>query len=334
MVTETGLVKVLEFGLAKLIEPQAPDPSQPTQTLRADAATEEGQILGTAAYMATEQVEGKKVDARTDVFAFGILLYEMLTGKRVFERPSRISTLSAVLQEQPPAITDPAIPAELLRVVTRCLRKEPESRYQTMRDVRNALDEIREDSESRRLTAPVALPAKPGSQRSLVLVGTAVAAGLAALAGFATWNRTHKEPASTQLQLRAITSDSGSNIWPTISRDGKLVAYASNRGGQNNLDIWLQPLTEGAQAIRLTRDDADDTEPDFSPDGGLIVFRSARNGGGLYVTPTYGGEARLLVRGGYYPRFSPDGKTVVYSSGCHSLFDSAFGMAGCRTTKR
>src|SRR5882672_8567086 len=91
------------------------------------------------------------------------------------------------------------------------------------------------------------------------------------------------------------------------SPDGKLVAYASDRAGEGNLDIWVHPLTQGARPIRLTNDPSDDLDPSFSPDGGQIVFHSRRADGGIYLVPSLGGDERLLVRGGYFPRFSTSG---------------------------
>jgi Tol biopolymer transport system component len=119
-----------------------------------------------------------------------------------------------------------------------------------------------------------------------------------------------------------LTADSGLSTTPAISPDGKLVAYSSDRAGEGNLDIWVQPLTEGARPIRLTKDPSDDLDPSFSPDGGQIAFHSRRGDGGIYLVPSLGGDERLLVRGGYYPRFSPDGQWIAYSTSNDDLRES------------
>src|SRR5438552_3450810 len=125
-----------------------------------------------------------------------------------------------------------------------------------------------------------------------------------------------------ELHLRPLTADSGLSTTPAISMDGKLVAYASDRAGEGNLDIWVQPLTQGARPIRITKDPSDDLDPSFSPDGGQIVFHSRRADGGIFLVPSLGGDERLLVRGGYFPRFSPDGQWIAYSSSDNGLKES------------
>jgi Tol biopolymer transport system component len=111
-----------------------------------------------------------------------------------------------------------------------------------------------------------------------------------------------------------LTSDSGLSFEPAISRDGKLVVYASDRAGEGNLDIWVRQLPDG-YPVRVTNDKADDREPDFSPDGSKIVFRSDRGGGGLYIMSPFGAGLRKIVDGGRSPHFSPDGKWIVYWTG-------------------
>ena len=144
-----------------------------------------------------------------------------------------------------------------------------------------------------------------------------IALALVALlgAGGATlWWRLGPTPAQVEWKLRPLTADSGLTTTPAISADGRLAAYASDRASNGtNLDLWVQPLSEGSQPIRLTQNPADDMNPSFSPDGGQIAFFSSRDGGGIYVIPAFGGQERLLVRGGRYPRFSPDGRWVAYS---------------------
>ena len=151
MVTAERRVKVLDFGLAKIAE-SAGDAAGETV---AATVTAEGKILGTIAYMSPEQAEGKTVDARSDVFSLGVLLYEMATGIRPFEGDTRISTLTAILRDTPPSLTDVRqnIPRHLSRIVNRCLAKEPERRYQSALDIRNELDGLRGEVESGELDA-------------------------------------------------------------------------------------------------------------------------------------------------------------------------------------
>ncbi|HVN18081.1 MAG TPA: serine/threonine-protein kinase, partial [Dongiaceae bacterium] len=139
LVTKSG-VKILDFGLAKIKEP-AINERESTRTLR--PKTEEGIILGTIAYMSPEQAQGKSVDARSDIFSFGTLLYEMVTGKHAFHGDSKISILSAILEKEPEPISSvrKGIPSELQRIVARCVRKDPERRFQHMADLKVALEE-------------------------------------------------------------------------------------------------------------------------------------------------------------------------------------------------
>src|SRR5436190_1814270 len=156
MVAEDGVVKILDFGVAKLVEAAATAGDGLTQTVKPQ--TKEGSIIGTVGYMSPEQAEAKPVDARSDIFSFGSILYEMVTGERAFRGDSNLSTLAAILKEEPKAVSVvvPEVPRDLEKIINRCLRKEPERRFQHIDDVRVALLELRDESASGRLDGATA----------------------------------------------------------------------------------------------------------------------------------------------------------------------------------
>jgi len=155
VVTPDGLVKLLDFGLARLTEPIENDEPAPAETLKPQI--EEGAILGTVAYMSPEQAEGKAVDARSDIFAFGAILYEIVTGRRAFQGDCKLSTRMAILQEDPPRLE--GVPADLEKIITRCLRKDPIHRFQRVDDVKTLLEDFKEACEpGRKVVSPSPRP--------------------------------------------------------------------------------------------------------------------------------------------------------------------------------
>ena len=300
-VTKDGRVKILDFGLAKLTQQQIfSDQSAPTVS----AETEPGVVMGTVGYMSPEQVRGSAADHRADIFAFGAIVYEMLTGKRAFQKPTSAETMSAILKEEPSSISQitPNLPPALQRVVHRCLEKNPEQRFQSASDLAFALEALSDSGGSS------ALPSlKTRTSRIYWWAAPAVVLFICAMGALFYLTRSPKAPIAPT--LTRLTWDSGLTTDPAFSPDGKLLVYASDRSGENHLDIYVQQVG-GGEPLRLTRGADDNREPVFSPDGTTIAFDSAD--GGIDLVSALGGSPRRLVADGHGARFSPDGNSIAY----------------------
>ena len=299
-----GLVKLMDFGLAQLAH--------------GSKLTREGTTLGTPIYMSPEQALGESTDKRADVWALGVVLYEMVVGRPPFRGEVDQAVIYSIANEEHEPLTAvrTGVPKELERVVDKCLAKDADERYQHVTDLLVDLQACRR-SLGAQPAGPTPSPAP--TNRTSLLVG--VAALVAACLGLAWWLTRSSGPAPVpQYNLRQITRDTGYTADPALSPDGKLLAYSSDRDGDGVLDIWVQQLTGGATPINITQHADHDYQPSFSPDGSRIVFHSDRDGGGSYVIPALGGNPGLIAGTGFRlgntgagGRFSPNGEWISYT---------------------
>ena len=266
---------ITDFGLAKRITAAAPFTSG-----------RGGE--GTPAYVAPEQWRRGDAGPQADQYALGVVICEMITGERPI--PAKLDGPEPLPARLP---AGRKIEDRWERVIRRCLEVKPEDRFGSVLEILPALDpQRRPGSTSRWLAAVVGLPITAAAVVLLVA-------------------RVNLAPAIQN--LKQITPLGSLSANPSLSSDGKTIAYSSNKGDKENVDIWIQHLP-GA-AVQITSDPATDDEPSLSPDGHTVVFRSERAGGGIYISDAAGGGERLLVKGGRGPRFSPDGRSIIYWTG-------------------
>jgi serine/threonine protein kinase/dipeptidyl aminopeptidase/acylaminoacyl peptidase len=294
MLTRDGRVKILDFGLAR----QNHAPGIESTTME---ASHPGMIMGTPGYMSPEQVRGETTDARSDLFSLGVIIYEMASGQRAFRGSSSIEMMNAILKDDPPELPT-AWPRALDRIVRRCLEKEPARRFQSAADLGFAIN-----------TLAVATGNADAPRRRSWLKW-AISGGLASAVVFiVVWLqlRPTQTGAPAEVSLRRLTDDSGYTIDASLSADGKFVTYSKPQNGIFNRNIWVQQVDGTGSAVRITEGPDNNIGPQFSPDGTQVVFVSTRNGGGIYVVPALGGEARELAHGEIGPQFSPDGRWLL-----------------------
>ncbi len=317
--TRDGRVKLLDFGIAKLVRP-VDGASAGTGGL-----TQTRQLLGTAGYMAPEQVRGDPVDHRADLFAVGVMLYEMLTSERPFRGDDMVDTLHAVLHAEPPPASRkaPGLPSSFDAIVSRCLAKLPDQRFQSARDLVFALAL----AEGNALATADAAPRSPRklSAAAVPAILLTLAAALAVWALIAM--RAAPSTASSEwasATLTPLTVDPGYEGQGTLSPDGETVAYTSDRSG--NFELYLQQVGGGA-VVNVSKNPAADAQPAFSPDGRELAFVSTRAsrldliyrspetpmmGGDIWVMPSLGGMARRVAEDANFPAWSRDGKTIYF----------------------
>jgi Tol biopolymer transport system component len=274
--------------------------------------TTPGQTMGTVAYMSPEQVRGEDLDARTDIFSFGVVIYEMVTGRLPFQGATTGVIFDGILNKPaaPAKSVNAAVPAELDVILAKALEKDRELRYQSARELRADLSRLRRDTGSGRSVA-VPVPIQPRRRVPLIAGIAALAVVGAAAAAYVAWPRaTSGSPPVGPATLTRVTFEAGLQAEPAWSPDGRFIAYSSDQSG--NFDIWVQPLAGGGRAVQVTNDPASDWSPAWSPDGNSIAFRSEREGGGIFVAPALGGRERKIASFGYWPTWSPDGSTILF----------------------
>jgi serine/threonine protein kinase/Tol biopolymer transport system component len=308
-VSKDGRIKILDFGLAKLMQPQAaPDANPPTMSLNTDV----GMVMGTAGYMSPEQVRGKVVDYRTDIFAFGAILYEMLTGTRAFHRATSAETMAAILNDEPPAISQLVqnIPPGLQRVVHRCLEKNPEQRFHSASDLAFALEAL---SESGGIPAVSAGGASGQRRRGKVLVwslGVVAVLTLAAVAYLVMASRNNL-PALRISQYTQITHDGHAKHLK--GTDGSRLYFT-----QEHSRSLGQVAISGGEIAPVPLSVSDPELVDVSPDGSTFLVTSITEGlkkaYPLWSVRILGGSARQLSEA-VDAAWSPNGNAVAYSTG-------------------
>ena len=363
VITKSG-AKLLDFGLAKISQTGQSDPHAATAAMTsAKPLTEEGTVLGTFQYMAPEQIEGREADARTDIFAFGALLYEMATGKRAFEAKTRASLIASILDREPPPISmvQPLTPPALERVIRMCLHKDPDERWQSAHDVAAELKWIGTAS-----AETIGPGAKRRTRRSLMRGSVILLAGLA-LGALAVWLLTRREPRPPRVARFSIAAAPNAPLHLDlnsllISPDGNYVLYQTLSG--NRSQLYLRGI-DSVTAVPVAGTDGASIST-FSPDGRWIayvkdnaVWKVPREGGtptkladvrglgldwqgdtivlnrnfsgGLAAIPAGGGEPRLIVRGDpakkeqavVWPEILPGGKYVLATAWSNEAWDSA-----------
>ncbi len=319
--TSDGRVKILDFGLARVDGNS--DAAGVTSAPTTPPPTEPGVVMGTAGYISPEQIRGRPSDTRSDIFAFGAVLFEMLTGERAFHGATTGESLAAILRDQPPDVSTkvPTTSPAVDRLVSRCLQKNPDERFQSARDLAFAL---RESGSGRVAPASGAAAAAP-RPRGLRLLP---AAGLVLIAFAAGWLLRPvftRRAAPSIDRVTRLTFGPGRNFGAAISPDGKWFTYLSDAGGQ--VDVWAR-FVAGGEAVNLTsksglavEDRAEMGGLDISPDGSLIAFGAAPSRDSqitdftTWVIPApLGGVPRRLVKRGMGVRWSPDGKRIAYVS--------------------
>ena len=311
-----GRVKVLDFGLAKALDPVAGSSSAASQLAQSPTltlgATAYGVILGTAAYMSPEQAKGVQVDKRADIWAFGVVLFEMLAGRRLFAGESVTETLADVLRSEIDfGLLPHATPPAIRRLLRRCLERNPKNRLHDVADARIVIDEVLAGrTDAAPIVGPTAAPARAPLARWAAVAAAGIALGVLAgwLAGRSGAPAADAGEAAPPV-YRQLTREPGGEGWPSLSPDGGSFVYVKSVGGQR--DIFLQRV-DGRNAINLTADCAgDDLDPAYSPDGRWIAYSSSCRGGGLFVMGATGESARKISDTGFSPAWSPDGRELA-----------------------
>jgi len=309
IVTRDGRIKVLDFGLAKLVRPE--ENHETTVTLTSPP-TLPGMVMGTVGYMSPEQVRGEPIDPRSDIFSFGAVLYEMLTGKRAFKRETSAETMTAILREEPQALNDTGGqgPLALQRILARCLEKNVERRFQSASDLAFALESLSETSSGRSTAKTVT---QPKSRRAWL--PWVIAAAL--LIGTVVWEmvRPAAAPANPLEKAHFSRVTDFESVEAAISPDGRFVAFVSDHDGP--FDVWLTQVGTG-RLVNLTQGKAGPLpgplrNVGFSGDGSEIWIGGGDVGLRLRLMPLTGGKPRnFLGEDAANVAWSPDGERIVY----------------------